>query len=451
MEAAEQKKIAFSNRDLRRLIIPLLIEQFLNCTVGMLDSMMVSSVGEAAVSAVSLVDCVNVLLLQVFAALAAGGAIVAGQYIGCRDLKSACKAGQQLTLSVGSLSILIMAVMYAIVGFLLHVVFGSITAEVEGYAYTYIMIVNASIPFLALYNVGAALFRVMGNSRVSMFVAMIMNVVNLGGNALLLFGFGMGVAGVAIPTLVSRIVAAVMILGLLCNRKHEICFSRDMSFRPDWSMIRSIISVGVPNGVETGLFQFGKIAVLSLISSFGTASIAANAITNNVAQYQILGGVSVGIAMVTVISQCVGAGDYAQVRRYTTKFMKIGYAAICTMVALTMVLLPLILRVYNVSPEADAYAIRCILLHGISACVLWPIAFSLPNTLRAAGDAKYTMIVSVVSMWTVRIGCGYLLGSYFGLGVFGAWVAMILDWCVRAPLFVVRYRGHKWERMSLVG
>ena len=209
--------------------------------------------------------------------------------------------------------------------------------------------------------------------------------------------------------------------------------------------------MGVPNGVETGLFQFGKIAVLSLISSFGTASIAANAITNNVAQYQILGGVSVGIAMVTVISQCVGAGDYAQVRRYTAKFMKIGYAAICTMVALTMVLLPLILRVYNVSPEADAYAIRCILLHGISACVLWPIAFSLPNTLRAAGDAKYTMIASVVSMWTVRIGCGYLLGSYFGLGVFGAWVAMILDWCVRAPLFVVRYRGHKWERMSLVG
>ena len=451
LETLEQKRIFFSNRDLRRLIMPLLIEQLLNCTVGLLDSMMVSSVGEAAVSAVSLVDCVNVLLLQVFAALAAGGAIVVGQYIGCRDLKRACKAGQQLTLSLGALSLVVMAVMYAIVGFLMNVVFGSITAEVEGYARTYILIVNASIPFLALYNVGAALFRVMGNSRISMLVAMIMNVINVSGNALLLFGFGMGVEGVAIPTLLSRIVAAVFILSLLCSQKHEIHFSRGMSFRPDWGMIRNIMSVGIPNGVETSLFQFGKIAVLSLISSFGTASIAANAITNNIAQYQILGGISVGIAMVTVVSQCVGAGDYEEVRRYTVKLLKMGYVFIWVMVGITMALLPLILHFYNVSPEANAYALRCIFLHGIASCLLWPMAFSLPNTLRAAGDAKYTMIVSVTVMWIVRIGFGYLLGSYFGMGVFGTWVAMILDWCVRIPLFLVRYRGHKWEHMSLVG
>lgn len=451
METLEQKKIFFSNRDLRRLIIPLLIEQLLNCTVGLLDSMMVSTVGEAAVSAVSLVDCVNVLLVQVFAALAAGGAVVAGQYIGCRDLKRACKAGQQLTISLGALSLVVMVVMYAIVNFLMNVVFGSITAEVEGYARTYILIVNASIPFLALYNVGAALFRVMGNSRISMIVALIMNVVNVGGNALLLFGFGMGVEGVAIPTLISRIVAAAIILSLLCNTKHEIHFSRDMSFRPDWGMIRNIMSVGVPNGVETSLFQLGKIIMLSLISSFGTASIAANAIGNNIAQYQILGGVSVGIAMVTVVSQCVGAGNYEEVRRYTRKLLKMGYVFIIIMVAITMVLLPLILHLYNVSPEANAYALSCITLHGVTACFLWPMAFTLPNTLRAAGDAKYTMIVSAAVMWIVRIGFGYLLGGYFGLGVFGVWVAMILDWCVRIPLFLVRYCGHKWEHMSLVG
>lgn len=451
LETLAEKRIYFSNRDLRRLIIPLLIEQLLNCTVGLLDSVMVSSVGEAAVSAVSLVDCVNVLLLQVFAALAAGGAIVAGQYIGCRDVKRACKAGQQLTLSLGILSLAVMAGMYLLVDFLMHVVFGAITAEVEGYARTYMLIVNASIPFLALYNVGAALFRVMGNSRVSMVVALIMNVINVGGNALLLFGFGMGVEGVAIPTLAARVAAAGIILALLCRQKHAIHFSRGMSFRPDWRMIRNIMSVGIPNGVETSLFQLGKIIMLSLISSFGTASIAANAIGNNIAQYQILGGVSVGIAMVTVVSQCVGAGDYDEVRRYTRKLLKLGYVLIWVMVGITTALLPLILHLYNVSAEANEYALACILLHGITACLLWPMAFTLPNTLRAAGDAKYTMAASVAVMWIVRIGFGYLLGGFFGLGVFGVWVAMILDWVVRIPLFWCRYRGHRWEHMSLVG
>lgn len=450
VEKREKKEIAFSNGDLWRLIVPLLIEQLLNCTVGLLDSLMVSTVGEAAVSAVSLVDCVNVLLLQVFAALAAGGAIVAGQYIGCREMKKACKAAQQLLLSLGVLSLAVMALMYFLADFLLHVVFGTVTPEVSGYAQTYLMIVNLSIPFIALYNGGAALFRVMGNSKISMLVALLMNAVNVGGNALLVFGFGMGVAGVAIPTVVSRVVAAAVILALLCGKKHEIHLQRGMSWRPDWGMIHNIMSVGVPNGVENSLFQLGKIVMLSLISTCGTASIAANAIGNNIAQYQILGGMSVGIAMVTVVSQCVGAGDYEKVRAYTRNLMKLSYLFILLMVGVTLALLPLILRLYNVSPEANSYAIRCILLHAISACVFWPLAFALPNTLRAAGDAKFTMVVSVTVMWIVRIGCGYLLGGYFGWGVFGVWTAMILDWCFRIPPFLLRYRGHKWEHMSLV-
>lgn len=447
---AAYREISFSNQALRRLIVPLLIEQLLNCTVGLLDSLMVSTVGEAAVSAVSLVDCVNVLLLQVFAALAAGGAIVAGQYLGCREMRKACKSGQQLVLFMALFSIVVMAAMYLLSNFLLHVVFGAITPQVEGYARTYLLIVSASIPFIALYNAGAALFRVMGNSRISMLVALLMNAVNVCGNAILVFGLHMEVAGVAIPTLVSRIVAAAVILGLLCRKKYEIHFSREESLRPDWNMIRNIMAVGIPNGVENSLFQLGKILMLSLITTFGTASIAANAIGNNIAQYQILGGQSVGIAMITVVSQCVGAGNYEQVRYYTRKLVKLGYLFIIVMVAITLALLPLVLHLYNVSPEANTYALRCILLHGSCACIFWPLAFTLPNTLRAAGDARYTMIISVASMWLVRIGCGYLLGGYFGLGVLGVWIAMILDWCVRIPLFMVRYRGHKWENMSLV-
>lgn len=446
-----KKQIGFSNQDLKRLLLPLFIEQFLACTVGLLDSLMVSTVGESAVSAVSLVDCVSVLLVQVFAALAAGGAIVTGQYIGCRDLHKARMSGQQLTLFMAGFSVLLMAVMYLISDFLLNVVFGAITPEVKAYARTYLLIVTASVPFIALYNVGAALFRVMGNSRVSMLVALLMNLINVCGNALLLFVIPMGVAGVATATLVSRIVAAAVILALLCRKKYELYFSRSLSWKPNGAMIGKIMSVGLPNGVETSLFQLGKILMLSLISSFGTASIAANAIGNQIAQYQILGGVSVGVAMVTVVSQCVGAGDYEKVRLYTKKLLKLSYGCIILMVVVTLALLPLILYLYNVSAEANQYAIRCITLHGIVASLLWPLSFTLPNTLRAAGDAKFTMVVSVAVMWIVRIGFGYLLGGYFGWGVFGVWTAMVLDWCVRVPLFLWRYRGHKWERMSLVG
>lgn len=273
----EKKEIAFSNRDLRRLIVPLLIEQMLNCTVGLLDSLMVSTVGEAAVSAVSLVR----LRKRTAAAGVRGAGCGRGDCGGAvhaagkrKSLQSrpaaAAFPGCSLTGGYGT------DVPFA--DFLLHVVFGTVTPEVSGYAQTYLMIVNLSIPFIALYNGGAALFRVMGNSRISMLVALLMNAVNVGGNALLVFGFGMGVAGVAIPTVLSRVVAAAVILALLCGKRHEIHLQRGMSWRPDWGMVRNIMSVGVPNGVENSLFQLGKIVMLSLISTCGTASIAANAI-----------------------------------------------------------------------------------------------------------------------------------------------------------------------------
>lgn len=450
METALQKEIAFSNRDLRRLIIPLFIEQLLNCTVGLIDSLMVATVGEAAVSAVSLVDSISILLVQAFGALAAGGAIVAGQYIGCREMKRACRAGQQLTLSMGLTSVVVMALLYLFSNFLINVVFGAITAEVEGYARTYFYIVSASIPFMAIYCSGAALFRMMGNSRISMVIAIAMNAINVAGNALLLFVFDMGIAGVAIATLFSRIVAAIVAMALLCNEKHEIHFPKGGSWKPDWNMIRNIMSLGIPNGLESSLFQLGKIVMLSLISGFGTAAIAANAITNNMATYQIIGGHSVGLAMVTVVSQYVGAGKYDEVRRYTKRLMKLSYLLVLVMVSITLVLFPLILYLYDVSDEANYYAIQCVLFHSAAACFLWPASFTLPHALRAAGDAKYTMFVSIASMWIVRVGFGYLLGGYFGMGVFGVWVAMILDWCCRIPLLYLRYRSNRWQQMLLI-
>ena len=440
--------IEFTKEDLRRLIVPLVIEQLLAITVGLFDSVMVSQVGEAAISAVSLVDTVNVLLVNAFAALATGGAVIAGQYLGRREPQKAGHSGQQLLLFMGEASILIMALFYLGKGFVLGVVFGQVEPDVAAYANTYYLIVEASIPFLALYSAGAALFRVMGNSKISMWVSLLMNLINVIGNAILIFGCHMGVEGVAIPTLVSRLVAAVAMIVLLRRPGLPLRIER-FSFRHDRYVVKHILRFGVPNGMESSMFQLGKILLLSTVSVLGTASVAANAISNTVCTFQCVPGNALGLAMVTVVSRCVGAGNYEKARYYTKKLLKSTYLYMCGTIALVLALLPLIMRLYNVSDQAAEYARQIIWLHGIVGIILWPASFTLPQALRAAGDTRFTMAVSTVSMWTLRVGLGVLLGRYWGFGVVGIWIAMFADWTLRVAFFIPRFHGHKWETMGI--
>ena len=440
----------FSNRELANLIGPLVIEQLLAVFVGMADSIMVANVGEAAVSGVSLVDNIMILIINIFAALATGGAVVAGQYIGRKDEKSACKAATQLVWFVSLSAVVIMILVYFGKDIILNQVFGHITAEVKGHADIYLLIVTASIPFIALYNGGAAIFRAMGNSQVSMRVSLLMNAINVTGNAILVFGLRIGTAGVAIPTLISRMVAAIVITVLLCNRTRILHIERTLKFRFDGRMIRKILAIGVPNGLENSMFQLGKILVLSLVSTFGTYAIAANAVSNAIALFQILPGMAISLAITTVISQCVGANDYEQVHYYLKKLLAIIYVAMVGTVALIFLALPLILKAYNLSDQTAAAATNIIHFHGISAMIIWPLSFALPAAYRAAGDAKACMYTSIVSMWIFRIGFSYLVGKYMGLGVFGVWVAMVIDWVVRAICFVIRYFNGKWKHGAIV-
>ncbi len=444
-----EKKLMFSNKDLCRLILPMIMEQMLAVLVGLADTIMVACVGEEAVASVSLVDNINILLIGVFAALATGGAVVAGQFLGHGDGGKACKAGEQLIIFMAGFSLVIMLLLYACKWFVLHMVFGEIEPQVMEYADTYLMIVTASIPFMALYNCGAALFRVQGNSMISMLVSILMNAVNVVGNAILILGFHCGVEGVAIPTLVSRMVAAVIIIILLCRQSLVIHLSRPFRFRPDWNMIRRILQIGIPNGVENSMFQLGKLVLLSLISSFGTVAITANAVSNSVAAFAILPGQSIGMALVTVVSQCVGAGDYKQVRYYTKKLHIVTYAAMALTNAIIIAVIPLISLAYQLSEETAVMTAQILLFHSICAIVIWPLSFTLPNTLRAASDAKYTMMVSLLSMWFCRIVLGFLFGKYMGMGLFGVWVAMIFDWVVRSIFFMVRYLHGKWEQRGI--
>lgn len=448
-EVSTSKKYLFSNQDLKKLIIPLFIEQFLAIFVGLADSVMVASVGEAAVSAVSLIDTIMVLLINIFTALATGGAIVAGQAIGRKKHEDGCEAVEQTLLFSVIFSVVIMALVYACKWFILHVVFGKIEPDVMSNCNTYLLIVTCSIPFLAVYNVGAAMYRAMGDSKTPMLMSLAMNGMNLVGNAILLYGLGFGVEGAAIPTAVSRIFAGVWMVYRIRDTRKILHARTILGIRIKWKVLKKILHLGIPYSLENSMFQLGKILVLSLVSSFGTSSIAANAVANSVCNFAILGGMSMGYALSAVSAQCVGAGDYEQVRYYTRKLLKFSYVSLILMNIIIVLALPFIIFIYNLSPETGQMAKEIITYHAVCAVLIWTLAFTLPNTLRAANDVSFCMWVSIISMWTFRIGFSFVLAKYFSMGVFGVWVAMTIDWFVRMLFFVFRYRGTKWEFKSV--
>lgn len=440
-----KKDYIFTRRDLLELMAPLVVEQFLAVGVVVANSVMVASVGESAVSAVSLVDSINILLINVFAALATGGAVVAGRYLGQNKNEEACRAGEQLMVFVTFIAVVIMVLMFLGRGFILNVVFGSIEADVADYADRYMRIIFASIPFVAIYNSSAALFRSMGNSRITMTVSFVMSVANVLGNALLVYGFNMEVEGVAIPELLSRAAAAAVIVRLLKNESLPVHIGRLSKYKYNKNTVADMLSIGVPNSVENSMFQLGKIMLLSLVAEFGTHSITANAIGNTVASFEVIPGVAIGLGLIAVVSQCVGAGDYEQVRYYTRKLIKYAYIILIFLNVSIVVALPYLLKIYNLSAETYSMAVQVIVFHSVNACLTWVPAFVLPNTLRAASDARYTMIVGVLSMWTIRIGFGIVLAKYMNFGMLGVWVAMFIDWIIRSIFFTARYRGHRWE------
>ena len=440
----------FGRKTITKLIVPLIVEQFLAVLIGMADTVMVSSCGEAAVSGVSLVDSINLLLINVFAALATGGAIVVSQYIGRDDSKNASAAARQLVASVTLLSLGVMALCLALNKLLLSLIFGHVEPDVMSNAEIYFFITALSYPFIALSNAGSALFRATNNSKISMATSALMNVINVIGNAILIYGFKMGVAGAAIPTLVSRIVAAVLILWLLKRSHHKIYIGHYLKIRLQPKLVRTIMRIGIPNGLENGMFQLGKIMVQGLIASFGTASIAANAVAVNVSNISLIPSTAIGLGMITVVGQCVGAKNYKEAKRQTLRLTGLSILCIFVLCLFTILLLNPIISIFNLQPDTFQIAYDLIFYHSIASILIWAPAFTLPNALRAAGDVKFTMIVSVVSMWVCRIGLSYLITSLFPLGALGVWIAMTVDWLVRTIFFVVRYLRGKWLTKSVI-
>lgn len=446
---AVKRNYMFSNKYLAKLFIPLVIEVFLEYLVGLIDSIMVANVGEDAVSAVFLVDFVIAFLISIFAAIATGGAVASGQYIGAKDIEHADDSINQLIRFLLLFSVVITILIYIFKDYLLTILFGSITEEVRNNANTYILIVAASIPFLALYNGGASMFRTIGNSKISMKIMISMNILNVIGNAVLIYVFKMGIAGAAISTLISRIGAALIIIILGLNKKNLIYIKNKIKYKMTFSAVKRILSVGIPYGIENGMFYFGRLLILSLVSTFGTASIAANSVSTLIASFEVLPGMAIGLGLTTVISQCVGANDYNQTKYYTKKIIAIIYVSQTITSIIVLSLLPFILHIYHLSSEATSYTYKLSWYHAVMM-IIWPLGYSLPVVFRASGDAKFPMAVASISMIVCRIVLAYVFALYFHMGMIGTWIAMFADWIVKALIFTYRYLSGKWIKFKYI-
>lgn len=440
----------FTRRQIWNLLIPLMIEQVLTSLMGTADTMMVASVGSAAISAVSLVDSINVLLICVFAAMATGGGIVCAQLLGRGEKRDATDTGGQLMLTVLAISTAVMVTLVLLRGPLLRLIFGRVEADVMADAQVYMLITALSYPFIALYNAGAALFRVDGNSRLPMLVSTAANAVNIALNALLIYAFGMGVAGAALATLASRVLCAVVILADLRRPRQAIVVRDYLRIRPNFKRIWNILAIGVPTGIENGMFHFGKLAIQSTVSTLATTAIAAQAMTSTL---EVLSGraqVGIGMGMMTIVGQCMGAGRKDEARRYILRLT--GYSEVCSIVSCILVALAVgpVTRIAGMEPEAAAMTVQLSYIICIVKPLLWSLSFTPSCGMCAAGDVRYSMILSTTTMWLCRVVVSVVLIRALGFGPLGVWIGMFSDWAVRALLYTRRFLSGKWAEHEVV-
>lgn len=440
----------FSNQSLKKLIWPLIIEQILIMIVGMADTMMVSYAGEAAISGVGLVDMVNNLIITVLAAIATGGAVIVSQYIGNQDKEKANFASGQLMVITAIISTVIMIFCLIFHKVILSLFFGSIEADVMKACIIYFLITALSFPFLGIYNSSSALFRSIEKTKVTMYVSLLMNAINIIGNYIGVIVLGAGVAGVAIPTLISRIVAAVIMFALSLDYKNMVYVKMKDIRVIDGNMVRKILQIAIPNGIENGLFTLGRVLVTSIVAMFGTSQIAANSVAGSIDQIAIVVVNAINLGIVTVVGQCVGANDYNQASYYIKKLMKISYVVTAIIGGIVIIALPWILDLYTLSNEARQLTYLLVIMHNVMAFALHPTSFVLPNGLRATGDVKYSMYVGIGSMIVFRLGAAILCGIWLDMGIIGVWIAMGTDWLCHSVCFTVRFIRGRWKQFRVI-
>ena len=448
----EQQQHMFTNRMIRNLLIPVVLEQLLNSIMGTADTMMVSNVGSAAISAVSLVDSINVLVIQAFSALAAGGAIVCAQYIGQRNKEKANESARQVLFIITAISVAVSLICLVFQKPLLRLIFGSVEAEVMRASEVYFFYTALSFPFIAAYDSAASIFRAQDNTRGPMTISMISNVMNIAGNAIMIWVFHMGVAGAALSTLISRIFCAVVVLIQLRKEREgqEIVVRDYFKIRPNWSMIKRILGIGIPSGVENSMFQLGKLAIQSTVSTLGTAAIAAQAMTNILENLNGIAAIGVGVGLMTIVGQCLGAGRKDEAVYYIKKLCVIAEIVVLTSCLIVFAFTKPVTILGGMEKESADMCFHMVMWITIMKPLVWTMAFVPGYGLRAAGDVKFSMITSCCTMWACRFCLCVFLIRVMGFGPMGVWIGMFADWTVRSIIFTWRFHSRKWLQHKVI-
>lgn len=446
----EQKAEVFSNQKLKEMIVPLFFEQFLVMLVGMADTLVISHAGEAAVSGVSLVNQFNTIFIYLFTALASGGAVVISQYIGRSAKDAAGASASQLLLFSTGFSIIVAGMVLVGNEWILRLMFGKVEDSVMEACVTYLRISAYSYPALAIYNSGAAVYRSLEKTNVTMYLSVASNIINVIGNLIGVFVLRAGVAGVAYPSLAARIFSAVVITLLCFQRKNRVFYRGKWIFKWDSAAMRQILKIAVPNGLENGVFQLVKVALSSIVALFGTYQIAANGVVQSIWSLAALAGVAMGPVFITVIGQCMGKRDTEGADYYFKKLTRITLLLSSVWNLLIFLLTPLFMKGYALEPETRQLVVGLVLIHNIFNAAAFPFSGALSNGLRAAGDVKFTMYVSIASTIAGRLLLSYFFGIIFHMGVIGIAIAMVCDWIIRAVIFILRQKSGKWKAFQVI-
>ncbi len=440
----------FTNKDLKNMIIPLFVEQFLLMFVGIADTFVVSFSSEADVSGVSLVTSFNTVLIFLFTALSSGGAVIISQYIGKRDNKAASSSSGQLMMISTVISVLMTVLILIFHTQLLRLLFGKIEADVMAACESYLWVTTLSLPFLAIYDAGAALCRSIGKTDVTMNISLVSNIINVIGNCVGVFVLHLGAVGVAYPSLISRFLSAVAVTVYCFRKQNAVRYRIGDIFAWDGSLLKKIMGIALPNGVENGVHQLVKVALSSMVALFGTYQIAANGVAQSIWSLASIMGLAMAPVYTTVIGQCMGARDIDSANFYFKKLNKITFVLSVLWNALIFAITPFIVHYSAISAEAKKLVIWLVLINNIFNGLAYPFAGSLGNGLRAAGDVKFTMIVSITLTIAARLFFSALFGLWLGWGVIGVAIGMSMDLVFRGGIFIWRLRSQKWTQFKLI-
>ena len=437
------------------MILPMIIQQVLAISVSTINSVMIARAGEAAISGILLVGSLDAVLVIAFSSLVTGGTVTISHAVSHGNKSYARECVKQLFYVSTGIALVIAVAVGIFREPMLNALYGSAEASVLEHANDYLAVMVISFPFLAIYSSGVAVFRVMGNTVIAMWLSFGASVLNVVCNLLFISTLHMGAEGAALSTLIGRILSAVIITGLLCNRRNEIYLEKLFYYRPDWGVIKKMLRIGVPHGVESSMFEFGRLVTQVLISTLGTTVIAANSVANTLASYLYLPSNAIDNAVITVVGRCYGAREVEQVKKYSR--MLLLWAYICMWVVSGVLILfgKPIVGLYNLTETGTEIVLKLTVFHCICTSLIRPLGFTLPSVFKATGDVKFTMVVSTVSMWVVRIGLAYILALEnisilgmsipgLGMGIMGVWVAMVIDWGIRALLYSARYVKGTW-------